>query len=100
MHYDFWPSVPFIHHSVPNEYFADMVVRKELEIQNEKCEETEYDYYGNSISRINSWSTWKTIVKNIFIKIDLFVSNFQIAYVTVLETRSTTKTLVAPYHGF
>ena len=47
LHYDFWPSVPFIHHSVPNEYFADVVVTKELEIRNEKCEEEAYDYFGN-----------------------------------------------------
>ena len=48
LHYDFWPKVPFIHHSQENEYFADIVVRKELEVQNEECQNGNYNYFGES----------------------------------------------------
>ena len=48
LHYDFWPTVPFIHHSTEEEYFADIVVKKELEVQNEKCSEESYDYFGKN----------------------------------------------------
>lgn len=48
LHYDFWPKVPFIHHSQENEYFADIVVRKELEVKNEKCQDGNYNYFGKS----------------------------------------------------
>lgn len=46
LHYDFWPTVPFIHRSVTNEYFSDIVVRKELEIHQDNCSEENYDYFG------------------------------------------------------
>ena len=46
MHYDFWPNVPFIHHSVPSEYFADVEVKKQLEVQSENCDHQSYDYFG------------------------------------------------------
>ena len=49
LHYDFWPIVPFIHRSVTNEYFSDIVVRKELEIfdsDDDNCSEEVYDYFG------------------------------------------------------
>ena len=46
LHYDFWPNVPFIHHSVPNEHFADIEVKKQLEVQNENCDHQSYDYFG------------------------------------------------------
>ena len=50
LHYDFWPSVPFIHHSTKEEYFADIVVRKELEVQNDKCSDDSYNYFGKYIN--------------------------------------------------
>ena len=46
LHYDFWPNVPFIHHSVPSEYFADVEVKKQLEVQSENCDHQSYDYFG------------------------------------------------------
>ena len=46
LHYDFWPKVPFIHHSQEEEYFADMVVRKELEVRQEGCKDGAYNYFG------------------------------------------------------
>ena len=46
LHYDFWPSVPYIHHVEHKEYFTDLVVEKELEVQNENCEQRKYDYFG------------------------------------------------------
>ena len=50
LHYDFWPTVPFIHRSVIDEYFSDIVVRKELEIHQENCKEETYDYFGKYIN--------------------------------------------------
>ena len=52
LHYDFWPNVPFIHYSAKEEYFSDIVVKKELEIQNEKCEKDSYDYFGKHATEI------------------------------------------------
>ena len=49
LHYDFWPNVPFIHYSIKKEYFSDIVVKKELEVQNENCNEETYDYFGKYI---------------------------------------------------
>jgi hypothetical protein len=46
LHYDFWPKVPFIHHTQEEEYFADIVVRKELEIQQEGCKDGNYNYFS------------------------------------------------------
>ena len=47
LHYDFWPNVPFIHFSKKEEYFSDVVVKKELEVQqNDNCKEETYDYFG------------------------------------------------------
>ena len=53
LHYDFWPSVPYIHHVKHKEYFTDLVVEKELEVQNENCEQTLYDYFGGYFNRIS-----------------------------------------------
>ena len=53
LHYDFWPSVPFIHRSTKKEYFSDVVVRKELETYHENCQKKSYDYFGNFIPHIN-----------------------------------------------
>ena len=49
LHYDFWPIVPFVHEFKQKEAFADIVVRKELEVQNENCHDETYDYFGNYI---------------------------------------------------
>ena len=46
LHYDFWPNVIFTHYSTKKEYFSDIVVKKELEVQNENCNEEMYDYFG------------------------------------------------------
>ena len=53
LHYDFWPSVPYIHHVKHKEYFTDLVVEKELEVQNENCEQRKHDYFGAYFNRIS-----------------------------------------------
>ena len=47
LHYDFWPIVPFVHEFKQKEAFVDIVVRKELEVQNENCLDENYNYFGN-----------------------------------------------------
>ena len=47
LHYDFWPIVPFVYELKQKEAFADIVVRKELEVQNENCQDENYNYFGN-----------------------------------------------------
>ena len=46
LHYDFWPNVPYTHHAKKEEFFTDMVVKKELEVLTENCEPTNYGYFG------------------------------------------------------
>ena len=50
LHYDFWPSVPFSHEFKQKEAFVDIVVRKELEVQSENCQDETYNYFGKNIS--------------------------------------------------
>ena len=50
LHYDFWPNVPFIHHSQEDEFFSDMVVRKELEVQQEGCKDGAYNYFSEYLT--------------------------------------------------
>ena len=49
LHYDFWPKVPFIHHSEKDEHLTDIVVTKKLEVQNEECETETYDYFSEYV---------------------------------------------------
>ena len=60
LHYDFWPKVPFIHHSQEDEYFADIVVRKALEVQNEECKDETYDYFREYLTRKIFYNLCKT----------------------------------------
>ena len=46
LHYDFWPNVPYTHQAKKEEFFTDMVVKKELEVLTENCEPTNYGYFG------------------------------------------------------
>ena len=46
LHYDFWPNVPYTHHAKKEEFFTDMVVKKELEVLTENCEQTDYGYFS------------------------------------------------------
>ena len=46
LHYDFWPNVPYIHHSKEQEQFVDIVIRKELEVQNDNCDDIPDNYFG------------------------------------------------------
>ena len=50
LHYDFWPNVPFIHHSTEEEYFADIVVNKKLDVEHENCRDEDYNYFGKLIT--------------------------------------------------
>ena len=63
LHYDFWPNVPFIHYSAKEEYFSDIVVKKELEIQNEKCEKDSYDYFGKYENCVSCFIVCVSIIK-------------------------------------
>ena len=54
LHYDFWPNVIFTHYSTKKEYFSDIVVKKELEVKNDNCNEETYDYFGKYIWLIMS----------------------------------------------
>ena len=49
LHYDFWPNVPYTHHAKKEEFFTDMVVKKELEVLTENCEQTNYGYFGKRL---------------------------------------------------
>ena len=46
LHYDFWPNVPFIYHFGDKDHFADLVVRKEVEVHDENCNEGSYNYFS------------------------------------------------------
>lgn len=46
LHYDFWPNVPYTHHAKKEEFFTDMVVKKDLEVLTENCEQTNHSYFG------------------------------------------------------
>ena len=46
LHYDLWPTVPFIHHSKPDEKFLDIVIEKQLQLHYENCNEETFRYFG------------------------------------------------------
>ena len=46
LHYDFWPSVPRIHHVRKPEVSLDLVIKKTTEIMDENCISKEYSYFG------------------------------------------------------
>ena len=48
LHYDYWPSVPPIHHVRRPERSLDFVVTKRLEMASDGCKEENYFYFGNS----------------------------------------------------
>ena len=48
LHYDFWPSVPKIHHVRRPEASTDFVIKKSTEISDGNCYPAkEYSYFGN-----------------------------------------------------
>ena len=51
LHYDYWPSVPKIHHVRFPEVSTDFVIKKSTEISDENCYwAKEYSYFGNCIT--------------------------------------------------
>ena len=46
LHYDFWPSVPRIHHVRKPTVSLDLVIKKTTEIIANDCISKEYSYFG------------------------------------------------------
>ena len=88
LHYDFWPSVPYIHHVKHKEYFTDLVVEKELEVQNEDCEKIEYDYFGRYLNcvRFVTFTFYKMDFANTLF-IHLYIEDFLFRLLTELIQR-------------
>ena len=61
LHYDLWPTVPFIHHSKPNEQFLDIVIEKQLKSQYENCNEDTFSYFGKHVLLDNKYQDFDHI---------------------------------------
>ena len=52
LHYDYWPHVPYIHHSKPQEVSMDLIIEKNIEISNKACNDGSYNYFGKCVFQI------------------------------------------------
>ena len=52
LHYDYWPHVPYIHHSKPEDVSMDIIIEKNIDISNKDCNDGSYNYFGKCVFEI------------------------------------------------